>query len=186
MIQQSLTVREVLRYANHDFANQLHLIGMYIDMGQATQAKVLIEQLSEQYKQSSQLNKIGLPKTIEWLQTMNWRFSIFKTTFSVNVTEPLSVQWDEQFIVYLEKTILHVSDLVDAFTEQQLEIDIAGAAEHFQLSLKFTGKFEALPHLNTEWKDVHIETCAQSETMWHVIWRDREWKNVCRSRKDLR
>ena len=39
MMEQSLTVREVLRYANHDFLNHLHLIKMNLDLGRIEEAK---------------------------------------------------------------------------------------------------------------------------------------------------
>ena len=174
MTQQSLTVPEVLSYANHDFVNHLHLIGMHLDLNHVAKAKELIEKISTDYRSFSLLNKIGLPKTIEWLQTMKWRFSAFDVAFSVQVIEPLAERFDQSLMLYLEKTMLHVNEIVDVYTEQHVQIDIAGGAEYFEISLLFTGQFDELPHLNTDWKDVHIETVALSETMWHVIWRDRE------------
>ena len=47
MMEQPLTVNEVLRYANHDFLNQLHLIQMNFDLGRVEEAKMIINEISD-------------------------------------------------------------------------------------------------------------------------------------------
>ncbi|UZM98521.1 Spo0B domain-containing protein [Lysinibacillus sp. MHQ-1] len=43
MNNQSLTISEVLRFANHDFVNQLQLIRMNLDLGRVDESKELIQ-----------------------------------------------------------------------------------------------------------------------------------------------
>ena len=174
MMEQSLTVREVLRYANHDFLNHLHLIKMNLDLGRVEEAKALINEISLQCKDFSALNKIGLPHTIEFLQTLKWRYPEFQMMFSNNVREALNEQWDEPIVQYLEKTIIHMYDRLDAFSEQQLQINVAGAANEFEMTVHFTGHFDETPHLNNESNAFHIETLEQTTTSWKFVMRNRE------------
>ena len=174
MMGQSLTIREVLRYANHDFLNQLHLIQMNLDLGRVEEAKALINEISAQCKEFSALNKIGLPKTIEYLQTLKWRYPEFQMMLSSSVREALNEQWDEQIVQYLEKTIIHMFDRLDVFSEQQLQIDVAGVGDEFEITVHFTGHFEETPHFNKESDAFHIETLEQTTTSWKFVMRNRE------------
>ena len=173
-MEQSLTIREVLRYANHDFLNHLHLIKMNLDLGRVEEAKELINEISAQCKDFSALNKIGLPKTIEFLQTLRWRYPAFQLMLSNNVTEALNEQWDEEIVQYLEKTIIHVYDRLDAFSEQQLQIDVTGAADEWIITVHFTGRFDEIAHLNQQLDAFHIETLEQTTTSWKFVMRNRE------------
>lgn len=74
MNNQSLTISEVLRFANHDYVNQLQLIRMNLDLGRIDESKKLIQHYSEQLRVFSILNRLQLPQTIEWLQTAGWRY----------------------------------------------------------------------------------------------------------------
>ena len=174
MMEQSLTVREVLRYANHDFLNHLHLIKMNLDLGRVEEAKALINEISVQCKDFSALNKISLPKTIEFLQTLKWRYPEFQMMISSNVREALNGQWDEQIVQYLEKTIIHMHDRLDAFSEQQLQINVTGAADEFEITVHFTGHFDEITHFNNESDAFHIETLEQTATSWKFVMRNRE------------
>lgn len=174
MMEQSLTIREVLRYANHDFLNHLHVIKMNLDLGRIEEAKALIDEIAIQCKDCSALNKIGLPKTIEFLQTLKWRHPEFHTVLSSNVREALNEQWDEQIVQYLEKTIIHMYDRLDVFSEQQLQIDVAGATDEFEITVHFTGQFDKAPDFNKELDAFHIKTLEQTTTSWKFVMQNRE------------
>ena len=174
MTDSKLTVTEALRYANHDFLNHLHLIKMNLDLGRIEEAKTLINEISLQCKDFSALNKIGLSQTIEYLQTLKWRYPEFQMMLSSNVREALNEQWDERIVQYLEKTIIHMYDRLDAFSEQQLQIDVAGVADEFEITVHFTGQFNETPHFNKESDAFHIETLEQTATSWKFVMRNRE------------
>ena len=174
MVEQSLTIREVLRYANHDFLNHLHIIKMNLDLGRIEEAKALIGEIAIQCKNSSSLNKIGLPKTIEFLQTLKWRHPEFQTVLSSNVREAFNEQWDEHIVQYLEKTIIHMYNRLDVFSEQHLQIDIVGAADEFKITVHFTGQFDKAPDFNKQSDAFHIETLEQTTTSWKFVMQNRE------------
>ena len=50
MNNQSLTISEVLRFANHDYVNQLQLIRMNLDLGRIDESKNLFKSIQSNYK----------------------------------------------------------------------------------------------------------------------------------------
>ncbi|WP_332647180.1 Spo0B domain-containing protein [Lysinibacillus sp. 54212] len=173
MTKQKLTINEVIRFSNHDFLNQLHLIGMNLDLGRVDDAKAIIEQVSEQCQLLSHLNKIGIQQTIEWLQTLKWRYSALQVTVTCNVMEALNEQFDLAIVQYLENTIIHVYDRLDAFTEQRLQIEIEGAANAFNIMFHLQGKWDA-PHFDKEIEGLHIETIENTNVSWKYVIRNKE------------
>ena len=85
MIKKPLTVSDVLRYANHDFLNQLHLIQMNLDLQRVEEAKMIIQEVSDHCKMLSNVNRLQLPKTVEWFQTFNWRYPALQMRLTSDV-----------------------------------------------------------------------------------------------------
>lgn len=171
--KQKLSVNEILRYANHDFLNHLHLIGMNLDLGRVEEAKVIIGQFAVQCQILSDLNKIGLPNTIEWLQTLKWRYPAIQVTVLCNVIGALNEQYDLPIVQCLENTIIHVYDRLDAFTEQSLQIDIEGTADAFSFLFHVQGNWDA-PHFDKEIEGLHIETLEETNSSWKYVIRNKE------------
>lgn len=173
---QSLTVKDVLRFANHDFLNHLHLIKMNLDLGRIEEAKELINEISEQCQNFSGIGKIGLPKTVEFLQTLKWRYPEFHITLSSDIAEALEEQWDELIVQYLEETIIHVHKRLDVFSEQYMTIDVISAADAWKVTVHFTGHFTEIPHFHTETDACYMETLEQTEVSFKIAMQNRECK----------
>ncbi len=173
---QTLTVKDVLRFANHDFLNQLHLIKMNLDLGRVEEAKELIDEISSQCQQFSGLGKIGWPEAVEFLQTLKWRYPEFLITLSSYVTESLNEQWDELIVQYLEETIIHVHERLDVFSEQYLKIEVAGAADVWKVTVHFTGSFTEIPHFHKETEAFYVETLEQTAASFKIVMQNRELK----------
>ena len=171
---QSLTVKDVLRFTNHDFLNHLHLIKMNLDLGRIEEAKELINEISEQCRSFSGIGKIGLPKTVEFLQTLKWRYPEFQVALSSDIAEALEEQWDELLVRYLEDTVIHVHERLDAFSEQYMAIDVTGAADQWKMTVHFTGRFTEIPHFHTETDACYVETLEQTAVSFKIVMRNRE------------
>jgi len=76
MTDKPFSVNEALRFARHDFLNQLQLIKMNIDLERLEEAKAVIDHYTREVKEIYELTKLNIPLTSEWLQTANWRFRI--------------------------------------------------------------------------------------------------------------
>lgn len=165
----ALSVNEIIRFANHDFMNQLQLIKMNLDLGNVDEAKAIIERASEQCKTVSNLNILKLPKTLEWLQTLHWRYPAFDLTLKSNVTVPVDMKKDEQIVEYLEKTVIHVYDRLDPYTEQQLFIKIDSDDNGFKLTFDLKGNWEQHLYSHQESTNLKVETYEQSNVSWRYV-----------------
>ncbi len=165
----ALTVNEIIRFANHDFMNQLQLIKMNLDLGKVEEAKSIIERASENCKTVSNINNLQLPKTIEWLQTLHWKYPAFELKIESNVTVPVDMKKDEQIVEYLEKTVIHVYDHLDPYTEQQLFINLDSDENGFKLTFDLKGKWEEHLFSHQELNNLKVETYEQSNVSWKYV-----------------
>lgn len=166
METSTLSVIDVLKFANHDYMNQLQLLKMNLDLGRIEEAKLIIEKLSEQSKTFSNINKLKLPKTVEWLQTIQWRYQAFEITLNCNAAVPVDMKKDEQIVEYLEKTVIHVYDTLDPFTEQKLDISIESNEKQFTFLFYLKGKWEAQNFNHEENNDLKVQTYEQTNNEW--------------------
>ncbi|WP_342472277.1 Spo0B domain-containing protein [Metasolibacillus sp. FSL H7-0170] len=146
MTTKLLTVNEVLRFANHDFLNQLNLISMNLDLQRIEEAKQIIKNISDNSKKLSNMNKLQLPQTLEWLQTFTWRFPAIDLKLHSDVQQAVNQpQLDEKLAQYLENTVIHIYDGLDAYAEHQLQITTKSDASQFQLIFHLTGNWSEMP-----------------------------------------
>ena len=167
-MDKPLTVSEALRFANHDFLNQLHLIQMYLDLQRVDEAKKLIQQIAEQSKMLSNVNKLGLPKTIEWLQTVSWRYPAWQVTLNSDVQQAADALLDSHIVQYLENTVIHLDKALDPYTEQALCITVECHAGSFLIEVQFSGQWEAVQFNNKETK-LTVHVLEETNNSWHFI-----------------
>lgn len=165
MTVPKLTVNEVLRYANHDFLNYIHLIQMNLDLERVDEAKKVIKQLSEQCKMLSNVNRLKLPKTLEWLQTLNWRYPALQMQMTSQVLNAVNIKYDEAIVQYLEKTIIHVYDGLDPYEEQELQLNIEANEKDCHITFHLKGKWQH-SCFSTEHTIFNVETYEETETSW--------------------
>ncbi|SOC02510.1 stage 0 sporulation protein B (sporulation initiation phosphotransferase) [Ureibacillus xyleni] len=165
----TLSNSEVIRFANHDFMNHLQLIKMYLELDKVEDAKKAIENISESCKTLSNINKLKLPKTVEWLQTFQWRFPSIEYTLKSLVEHPVNMKKDEQIVEYLEKTVIHVYDHLDPYTEQQLLIEIESNENDFKLMFDLRGNWEAQLFTQQELPNMKVQTYEQTNQHWKYV-----------------
>ena len=163
-----ITVTEALRYANHDFLNHLHLIQMNLDLGRVEEAKEVIKQQSEHCKMLSNVNRLKLTDTVEWLQTVDWRYPALQLHLTSNVLAPISSKYDEAIVQYLEKTIIHVYDALDPYVEQQLQLNIEANEKNCYFTFHLTGKWQQ-SKFSIEQNSLHVNTYEETDTSWKYV-----------------
>ncbi|KGR90424.1 sporulation initiation phosphotransferase B [Rhizophagus irregularis] len=166
MKQQPLSIIQVLRYANHDFMNHLQVLNMNLELGRTEESKGIIKEISESYRTFSDLNKLNLPKTAEWLHTARWRFPSINIHLSCNIVDANETQNDEEIVEYLEKTIIHVYDSLDAYTEQHLFIQIESNKELFKLIFHLKGKWNADVFKHEKLTKLKVQTYEETNESW--------------------
>lgn len=169
MNNQSLTISEVLRFANHDYVNQLQLIRMNLDLGRIEESKKLIQHYSEQLQVFSILNRLQLPQTIEWLQTAGWRYPSLAWKLSGEIKKPVTNDIDQEVVDYLNKTVMHVYDTLDPFTEQILTLDVRVDDHTFAVTFTLNGLWSADAFTEKGLKQFDIQTIEQTTTRWQYV-----------------
>ena len=173
MVVSKLTVSEALRYANHDYLNQLHLIQMNLDLGRVDDAKHVILQQSEHCKTLSNINRLGLIDTVEWLHTVHWRYPALQLQLSSHVQAAIDAKYDEAIVQYLEKTIIHVYDVLDPYTEHQLQLNIEADDKEWSITFHLNGKWRMTP-FSIEHTIFEVKTYEQTDTEWKYVVRNNE------------
>ena len=175
MNSQSLTISEVLRFANHDYVNQLQLIRMNLDLGRIDESKKLIQNYSEQLRVLSSINRLQLPQTMDWLQTASWRYPSLPMKISGEIKKPVTNDIDAAVVAYLTKTVLHVYDTLDPFTEQILALDVRVEDDTFAVTFTLNGLWSADAFTEKGLKQFDIQTVEETNTSWlYVLSASRE------------
>ncbi|MBO2534826.1 Spo0B domain-containing protein [Rummeliibacillus suwonensis] len=138
----TLTINEALRFANHDFLNQLQLIKINLDLGRTDSAKTAVEEITEQCKTFFNINRLGLPKTIEWIHTLGWRYQNFHVDIQSMIEHEVNPILDDAICNYLEESVLHVYSSLDPFIDQQLSLQIYSTARKFEILFHAKGRWE--------------------------------------------
>lgn len=171
MERKKLTVNETLRFANHDFLNDLQIISMNLQLGKVEEALQWIRRLSEQSQKSSMLHKLPLPLTIEWLLTAKWRYPEFHFSISCHCDQiekvALHDNVDMQLATYLEETIMQLQKSIDPIQEQYVDLQFV-FANTLQLQCVVKGKWEETFHLSEMKDPFEINVALQSEEQ--LIW----------------
>ena len=173
---KTLTVNEALRFANHDFLNQLQLIKMNLDLGRTDSAKNAVEESAEQSKTFFNINKLGLPKTIEWIHTLGWRYPSFHVTIQSIVEHEVDSTLDDAISNYLEQSILHIYPSLDPFTEQNLSLQLYSTEQQFEIV------FHAKGHWNE--KEVFKQPLTSKLTIEDEQYSEQEWQYVISSQEE--
>lgn len=143
MERKRLTVSETLRFANHDFLNELQIISMNLQLGKVEEAKNYIDRISEGCQKNSSLHKLSLPLLAEWLLTVKWRYPEFHFTItneSMNRID-LHEDVDMQFVLYLEETMIQLESKIDPFVPQNIHFRICSSEEVMKLQVTLQGKW---------------------------------------------
>ena len=83
---EKLTIGKALKFARHDFLNELQLMLLYMDLGKYAEARK-----NDYWKQrnvmhhTSMLEKLRLPETEIWLRTFEWRHTAFSKKLQCDI-----------------------------------------------------------------------------------------------------
>jgi stage 0 sporulation protein B (sporulation initiation phosphotransferase) len=167
MADKAFSVNEALRFAKHDFLNQLQLIKMNIDLARLDDAKAVIDHYTNEVKALYELSKLSLPLTSEWLQTVNWRFAGFQVHISSDIETTCKPHLDEPIRDVLEQAIKILHKELSPFTEQLLHIHIVCSQSDFKLTFDAKGEWEPLRH------DINY---APQVTLTHECKTTKNWR----------
>lgn len=165
MEKRQLTMPEVLKFARHDFLNELQIILMHIDLGDTPQAKKAIMKTTEIMKHQSLLERLGLPETEKWIMTFEWMYTTFHKTLSCSIERGSRAVSDWEVVAYMERIIHSVEQVLDPMSDYEVRFDIMADQVDWSIVITVTG---ALPE--KENASITEENFIVEEANSHNLW----------------
>ncbi|HZG73715.1 MAG TPA: Spo0B C-terminal domain-containing protein [Chondromyces sp.] len=172
------TVVEALRFARHDWMNQIQLIKGFLALGKVERAEQFIEEIILQARQDSHLTNLELTELAELFLTFNWENHSFRLEYEI-MQERLSVHAKGDWLTDWFKCLFTtLNDCVKPFADNLLYVSLEETAEGLRFFFDFSGiitKTEAI----TQWieksespetmKRCRILTCSENELLFEMI-----------------
>lgn len=153
MESEDLTIGKALKFARHDFLNDLQLMLLYMDLGKMPEARNTLLETTERMRHLSMLEKLRLPKTEIWISTFEWRHTAFSKKLQCDIIAGDRTANDEVIADYLERLIGIVGESVDPMDEYIVHIIVKATEEQWSLQLTIEGTLSFtespnLPHMD--------------------------------------
>ncbi|WP_243297472.1 Spo0B domain-containing protein [Bacillus litorisediminis] len=145
-MREPKNVVEILRYARHDWLNQLQLIKGNLELGKTNRAKEIIDEIIIDARNESNLSNLGLDDFSSLLLTCNWMQHFFRLEYEVlevSGTFPLE---DQVITSWMNHLFLYLEDSFDPQGENHVFISIEVTSEWTRLFIEVRGEF--LPNSN--------------------------------------
>lgn len=143
MEEKQITITEALRFARHEFMNQLQLIRMNLELGRIDDAKSVIDSYASRMLELAELNKLGLPKLYEWIQTAAWKFPGLNVVFSCR-SRKVNGRFDDPSVQLMDKLFREMSRRLDPFEEMECQVEIKAVNGNLMMGITVLGELENL------------------------------------------
>lgn len=135
MGKKQLTVADALKFARHDFLNELQLVLMHIDFGDSLKARQAIMNTTDKMKQASLLAKLGLPQVEEWLMTFEWRYTTFQKTLHCVVEHGERKVNDAEIVAYLTRVFDNIVEVLNPIVEYEVQIEVEASPLNWSIRM---------------------------------------------------
>ncbi len=139
MENNELDMLGALKFARHDFLNELQLILLYIDLDKKTEAREKILQSTENLRQLAMLERLRLPALESWLMTFPWRYNSFETTLSCDIIAGTRSVDDKEIVTYINRVMNEVEMAINPMNEYQVNLVVKATSEAWEITIKVTG-----------------------------------------------
>lgn len=160
-----MTIPKALKFARHDFLNDLQIVLMQIDLGNVSKAKTAILKTTEKLRQDAMLESLRLPETEKWIQIFEWMFTSFHKTLVCEIKPGVREVDDHVLVAYLEDTFQDIEKILDPMSEYEACFDIKADENDWLVTITVTG---ALPEKKTA--TILKEKFIVEETSSHNLW----------------
>jgi len=139
MKSEDLTIGKALKFARHDFLNELQLMLLYMDLGKMPEARNTLLEATERMRHISMLEKLRLPKTEIWLSTFEWRHTAFSKKLKCDIIAGNRTANDDAVAEYLEHLIGIVKEAIDPMDDYIVHITVKANENRWSLQLTIEG-----------------------------------------------
>jgi stage 0 sporulation protein B (sporulation initiation phosphotransferase) len=164
MGNNKLSTAQALKFARHDFLNELQLILLYIDLDKLPEAKQKIVDTTVHMHQAAMLEKLGLPAVETWLVTFDWLYGAFSTTMTCTIATGIRDVNDESVAAYLEHVFSEAEKTLDPTSEYETQIDVQASSTNWSIAITVHGNVEnKMPSLEATGEFIVIETISHNQ-----------------------
>ena len=142
MGNSKLTTAEALKFARHDFLNELQLVLLYIDLDKLPEAKQKIFEATDRMREVALLERLGLPAVETWLTTFDWLYSSFSKTMTCTIASGIREADDMEVVTYLERIFSEAEKALDPTSEYETQIDVQASAIRWSITITMHGQME--------------------------------------------
>ena len=135
MGNSKLTTAEALKFARHDFLNELQLVLLYIDLDKLPEAKQKILEATNRMREVALLERLGLPAVEIWLTTFDWLYGAFTKTMTCTIASGIREADDAAVVTYLERMFSEAEKTLDPTSEYETQIDVQATAESWSITI---------------------------------------------------
>lgn len=153
MAEDELDLLEALKFARHDFLNELQLILLYLDLDKEAEAREKILEYTTSMRQFAMLERLRLPKLESWLMTFSWRYSSFTTQLTSDIVAGNRASEEEVVIDYLNLVMADVEKAVNPMVDYELNLSVIATNESWSVTIQLDGALEeksAIPHVSSD------------------------------------
>lgn len=168
MKPDKLTTAQALKYARHDYLNDLQLLLMYIDLNKLSDAKQMISYTTERMRHLAKLEKLGLPETELWLSTLEWNFTMFTKELTTSIENGQRLANDAQIAIFLQEVLTTLKKSLNPSHDYTISINVCADAEQWSIELQIVDFPYEHPN---EWPSIdHCEIGEKNEsTSWTLV-----------------
>lgn len=136
---ENLTISKALKFARHDFLNELQLMLLYMDLGKMPEARRTLLEATERMHHTSMLEKLRMPETEVWLSTFEWRHTVFSKKLQCDIIAGNRNVNDSALANFLEGLIGNVQESVDPMDEYIVHIAVNATDTDWSIQLIIEG-----------------------------------------------
>lgn len=165
MGSENLTIGSALKFARHDFLNELQLMLLYMDLGKTAEARKTLLEATERMRHVSMLEKLRLPETELLLGTFDWLYTAFSKSLTCEIEAGQRAVEDEAVVSYLKKVLKTIEECVDPLREYHIDVLVKATSEVWSIQLTLTGLLTHIPQIVHEHRGFHVHESKQ-EQQW--------------------
>ncbi|MER2089818.1 MAG: Spo0B domain-containing protein [Sporosarcina sp.] len=140
MGNKKLTTAQALKFARHDFLNELQLILLYIDLEKLPEAKQKILETTDHMRQIAMLERLGLPAVETWLTTFDWLYAAFPSTMSCTIVKGNREADDASVAAFLEHVFSEAEKTLDPAFEYETKIVVRASSTSWSIAITVYGE----------------------------------------------
>ncbi|WP_025783525.1 Spo0B domain-containing protein [Sporosarcina sp. D27] len=165
MKKSELTVRDAMKFARHDFLNELQLILMHMDLNNVPEARRKLLEATECMRNDSQLSGLDMPALETWILTFDWNYSAFSKQLKTTIVHKKFARKadDQPIVAVLDDVFQQLIKGADPYTDCMVNILVTTTSDEWEVSLSLPGQTAPIVWNDVQEKDWTAKLSIENE-----------------------